>query len=84
MNIQEKRKRLQELLEKNIRHEEIGTAIAITGSWGVGKTYFWNEFLKEVTKKEIYDKNNFYYEASRVGYIRVSGTLAAVRGAFAR
>ena len=68
MNIQEKRKRLQELLEKNIRHEEIGTAIAITGSWGVGKTYFWNEFLKEVTKKEIYDKNNFYYEASRVGY----------------
>ena len=68
MNIQEKRKRLQELLEKNIRYEEIGTAIAITGSWGVGKTYFWNEFLKEVTKKEIYDKNNFYYEASRVGY----------------
>lgn len=68
MNIQEKRNRLQELLEKNIKHEDIGTAIAITGSWGVGKTYFWNKFLKDVTNKEIEDKNNFYYEASKVYY----------------
>ncbi|MNE69919.1 hypothetical protein D3C80_1656760 [compost metagenome] len=32
MNIQEKRKRLQELLENNIKNEDVGTAIAITGS----------------------------------------------------
>ncbi|OTG69465.1 KAP family P-loop domain protein [Acinetobacter sp. ANC 4470] len=68
MNIQEKRKRLQERLEHNIKHENVGTAIAITGSWGVGKTYFWNKFLKDVTNKEIEDKNNFYYEASKVNY----------------
>ncbi|SFT21489.1 KAP family P-loop domain-containing protein [Acinetobacter bohemicus] len=48
MNIQEKRKRLQERLEHNIRHENIGIAIAITGSWGVGKTYFWNKLLEDI------------------------------------
>lgn len=48
MNIQEKRKRLQELLEQNIKHENVGTAIAITGSWGVGKTYFWNKLLEDI------------------------------------
>lgn len=42
MNDQEKTKRLKELLEHNINEEKIGTAIAITGSWGVGKTYFDN------------------------------------------
>lgn len=61
MNIQEKRKRLQELLEKNIRHEEIGTAIAITGSWGVGKTYFWKKFLdSQLSKERIYKKDNVF------------------------
>jgi len=68
MNIEAKKERLKDLLEKNIRDEKIGTAIAITGSWGVGKTYFWNKFLEEVTKKEIQDKKDFYYEASRVNY----------------
>ncbi len=48
MNIQEKRKRLQERLEHNIKHENIGTTIAITGSWGVGKTYFWNKLLEDI------------------------------------
>lgn len=48
MNIQEKRKRLQELLENNIKNEDVGTAIAITGSWGVGKTYFWNKLLEDI------------------------------------
>lgn len=48
MNIQEKRKRLQERLENNIKNENIGTAIAITGSWGVGKTYFWNKLLEDI------------------------------------
>lgn len=68
MDILEKEKRLKERLEHNIRNEEIGTAIAITGSWGVGKTFFWNKFLKDVTQKEKEDKESFYYEASGVGY----------------
>lgn len=53
MNIQEKRSRLQKLLEHNIKNEEIGTAVAITGSWGVGKTFFWNELLKSIRENEV-------------------------------
>lgn len=68
MNGLEKEKRLKELLEHNIRNEKVGTTIAITGAWGVGKTFFWNKFLKSVTDKEIEDKKNFYYEASRIDY----------------
>nr|WP_255342394.1 P-loop NTPase fold protein [Acinetobacter baumannii] len=40
MKVLDKEKRLKELLENNIRNEKIGTAIAITGHWGVGKTFF--------------------------------------------
>ncbi len=47
MNTQEKQKRLEEILKNNFKHEPIGIAIAITGSWGVGKTYFWNSFLEK-------------------------------------
>lgn len=68
MNVLDKEKRLKELLENNIKNEKIGTAIAITGPWGVGKTFFWNKFYKNVTYKEIRDKKNFYYEASRINY----------------
>ncbi|MCH7394608.1 KAP family NTPase [Acinetobacter dispersus] len=68
MNVLEKEKRLKELLEHNIQNEKIGTVIAITGPWGVGKTFFWKKFLKEVTHKEINDKKSFYYEASRFNY----------------
>ena len=53
MNIQEKRNHLQELLEHNIKNEEIGIAIAITGSWGVGKTFFWNELLKSIRENDV-------------------------------
>ncbi|WPO67526.1 P-loop NTPase fold protein [Acinetobacter haemolyticus] len=68
MNISEKEERLKDILEHNIKNEKIGTAIAITGSWGVGKTFFWNKFLKDVTQKEKEDKKDFFYEASRVSY----------------
>lgn len=68
MNILDKEQRLKELLETNIKNEKIGMAIAITGPWGVGKTFFWNKFYKNVTYKEIKDKQNFYYEASRINY----------------
>ncbi|MGE8549537.1 MAG: KAP family P-loop domain protein [Acinetobacter calcoaceticus] len=68
MNTLQKEQRLKELLENNIKNEKNGTAIAITGSWGIGKTFFWNNFYKNVTYKEIKDKQNFYYEASRINY----------------
>lgn len=68
MNTLQKEQRLKELLENNIKNEKNGTAIAITGSWGIGKTFFWNNFYKNSTYKEIKDKQNFYYEASRVNY----------------
>ncbi|MFH7765433.1 hypothetical protein [Acinetobacter sp. BSP-28] len=61
MDIRNKRVRLKELLEQNIRNEKIGTAIAITGSWGVGKTYFWNKFLEsELSEERIYKKDNVF------------------------
>ena len=39
---QDKVKRLEDIFRKNNNQ---GIAIAITGSWGVGKTFFWNKFL---------------------------------------
>lgn len=68
MNVSEQEKRLKNLLEHNIKNEKVGTAIAITGPWGVGKTFFWKKFLKVITHKEINDKKSFYYEASRFNY----------------
>ncbi|ENX38334.1 hypothetical protein [Acinetobacter sp. NIPH 2100] len=61
MNILEKEKRLKELLEHNIRNEKVGTAIAITGPWGVGKTFFWKTFLeKQLSDERIYKKDNLF------------------------
>ncbi|MGE8561731.1 MAG: P-loop NTPase fold protein, partial [Acinetobacter sp.] len=61
MHYKEKRTRLQQLLENNIKQEKIGTAIAITGAWGVGKTFFWNSFLDEQRSEErIYKKDNVF------------------------
>ncbi|MGA6878032.1 P-loop NTPase fold protein [Acinetobacter sp. AND/436] len=37
-----------------IENEKKGMAIAITGSWGVGKTFFWNEFRKNSPNKKKY------------------------------
>jgi len=54
MNLEEKRTRLKNLLEDNISVGNVGTAIAITGSWGVGKTFFWNSFRDEVNFKKKY------------------------------
>ncbi len=60
MNTQEKQKRLEEILKNNFKHEPIGIAIAITGSWGVGKTYFWNSFLeKDGVKSASIKKRRF-------------------------
>lgn len=54
MDILEKEKRLKERLEHNIRNEEIGTAIAITGPWGVGKTFFWKRCIDGYSFKKKY------------------------------
>ncbi|WP_339352324.1 KAP family P-loop domain protein [Acinetobacter beijerinckii] len=61
MDILDKEKRLKERLEHNIRYEDIGAAIAITGSWGVGKTFFWKSFLdKQLCDERIYKKDNVF------------------------
>ncbi len=54
--LNEKQQRLKQILENNINNEKVGTAIAITGSWGVGKTYFWNNFRENnpLKKKYVY------------------------------
>ncbi|PJG44152.1 hypothetical protein XA39_04170 [Acinetobacter tandoii] len=61
MNLEEKRTRLKSLLEESIRAGKVGTAIAITGSWGVGKTYFWKKLLEEqLSEERIYKKDNVF------------------------
>ena len=61
MNLEEKRTRLKSLLEESIRAGKVGTAIAITGSWGVGKTYFWKKLLEEqLSEEHIYKKDNVF------------------------
>ena len=46
---QEKEKHLEEIFRRN---DSKGIAIAITGSWGVGKTFFWNKFLRSQAREE--------------------------------
>lgn len=61
MNVLDKELRLKELLENNIKNEEIGTAIAITGAWGIGKTFFWRNFLdKQLSDERVYKKDNVF------------------------
>lgn len=54
MNLVEKEERLKDILEHNIKNEKIGTAIAITGPWGVGKTFFWKRFIDGCNFKKKY------------------------------
>ena len=43
--------RLKQIFREN---ENKGMAVAITGSWGVGKTFFWNTFRKNNPNKKKY------------------------------
>ncbi|NAR80489.1 NTPase [Acinetobacter haemolyticus] len=44
-----------------MKNEKIGTAIAITGPWGVGKTFFWKSFLdKQLSNERIYTDGNVF------------------------
>lgn len=45
-----------------------GSVIAITGPWGVGKTYFWKNFIKQETLDEGEKIKEFYYYASKLDY----------------
>lgn len=54
MDILEKEKRLTELLERNFQNHKVGTAIAITGPWGVGKTFFWKRCIDGYNLKKKY------------------------------
>lgn len=54
MNISEKEERLKELLEQNFQNQKVGTAIAITGPWGVGKTFFWKRCIDGYNFKKKY------------------------------
>ncbi|RLL37051.1 hypothetical protein D9K80_04705 [Acinetobacter cumulans] len=65
---QAQEQRLEEIFRKN-ENKEI--AIAITGCWGVGKTFFWNNFFKSQTIKEFDTKKDFYYEISKQQYLNV-------------
>ncbi|MCU4306265.1 KAP family P-loop domain protein [Acinetobacter ursingii] len=61
MSLIEKEKKLKDLIEHNIKNEQFGTAIAITGSWGVGKTFFWKKFLdKQLSDERIFKKDNVF------------------------
>lgn len=65
---QTQEQRLEEIFRKN-ENKEI--AIAITGCWGVGKTFFWNNFFRSQTIKDFETKRNFYYEISKQQYLNV-------------
>lgn len=49
MNVKEQKKRLEDIFRKKNNNS---FAVAITGCWGVGKTHFWNNFIKEKAKAE--------------------------------
>ena len=62
----------EERLERIFReNENKGMAVAITGYWGVGKTFFWKNFLKNQTLEEHKNVSNFYYYASKLNYTNI-------------
>ncbi|WP_308761090.1 KAP family P-loop domain protein [Acinetobacter soli] len=61
VNLEDKELRLKELIEHNIKNEKIGTAIAITGSWGVGKTFFWKNFIDNSLEGNVISNRKYAY-----------------------
>lgn len=59
--------RLKTIFE-NDTHCIHGSVIAITGPWGVGKTFFWKNFIKNETLNEAKKIEKFYYYASKLDY----------------
>lgn len=59
--MQNQGQRLEEIFRKN---KNKGIAIAITGSWGIGKTFFWKNFIESKICKEKEERKNYYYRAT--------------------
>ncbi|WP_374665168.1 KAP family P-loop domain protein [Acinetobacter sp.] len=61
--------RLEEIFRKN---DNKGIAVAITGCWGVGKTFFWNSFLDKMQSVERVDKKDAVFNR-KYAYISLFG-----------
>lgn len=56
MKLNKIKENLYDLLIK----ENKEVVISISGEWGIGKTYFWNNFIKDYKEKELKDKQIAY------------------------
>ena len=50
-NIKTEKQYLEEQLYRLLSAESEGLVISLQGSWGIGKTYFWQAFSKEFSAK---------------------------------
>ncbi|WP_338561091.1 hypothetical protein [Acinetobacter sp. KS-LM10] len=66
---QDKVKRFEDIFRKNNNQ---GIAIAITGSWGVGKTFFWNKFLDSQLSEECIYTNRKVFNR-KYAYVSLFG-----------
>lgn len=76
MNLKKIEENLYELLIK----QNTKVVISITGEWGLGKTYFWNNFINKYRNVELKDKQIAYvslFGISSLNDIRTSILLQA-------
>ncbi|MDK2061479.1 P-loop NTPase fold protein [Aliarcobacter butzleri] len=52
--------KIEENLYDLLIKENKEVVISISGEWGIGKTYFWNNFIKDYKEKELKDKQIAY------------------------
>ena len=52
--------KIEENLYDLLIKENKEVVISISGEWGVGKTHFWNNFIKKYENKELKDKQIAY------------------------
>ncbi|EER48313.1 hypothetical protein AM202_0811 [Actinobacillus minor 202] len=60
-NVENLEKRLHSLINKS---QSYGSAIALTGEWGIGKTHFWKDF---------YENNADLFEMKKYAYVSLFG-----------
>ncbi|ACK73576.1 KAP P-loop domain protein [Gloeothece citriformis PCC 7424] len=61
--------KIQEAILNYIKHPETDFAVMISGEWGSGKTYFWQNILEKRIRKEILKE----YSSRRIIYISLYG-----------
>ncbi|QCO20931.1 KAP family P-loop domain protein [Acinetobacter cumulans] len=66
---QAQEQRLEEIFRKN---DNKGIAIAITGSWGIGKTFFWKDFLARQLSQERTFRNEKIFNR-KYAYVSLFG-----------